>query len=397
VVAADGFNFDGINASIISTTPVLAVSSGNLAISARAGGHERSKSFEIWNAGGQTLTYTVQDNASWLSVTPASGTSTGERDTLTVQANPAGLTKGVYNGLVTVAANAGNAPLQINVTLTCNVNRLNPTDYDGDGRSDITAYRPADNSWRVLGSDVGLMPPSTWGLLPSDLPVAGDYDRDGTSDVSVYQDNGTWHLARSAAHYAGLRLGNSQDIPVPADYDGDGATDMAIFEPATRVWHMSRTTEGYFGLQFGKPGDLPVPADYDGDGRADIAVFSPSNQEWRLRYSSDPGTPRSRTWGLLPSDQPVPADYDGDGIDDVAVYQANGTWHLSRSAAGYAGLQLGAPGDIPVPADFDGDGAVDMAIFETKGVWHLSQTSEGYRGVVHGAAGDFPVRSTPWY
>jgi hypothetical protein len=102
-------------------------------------------------------------------------------------------------------------------------------------------------------------------------------------------------------------------------------------------------------------------------------------------------------WGLLSTDKPVPADYDGDGTDDLAVYQANGTWHLARSSAGYAGLQLGGPNDIPVPADYDGDGADDMAVFEPHGVWHLSQTTEGYRGVVLGQQGDIPVKVDPRY
>ncbi|MDB4285537.1 VCBS repeat-containing protein [bacterium] len=276
----------------------------------------------------------------------------------------------------------------------CNLGRAD-NDFDGDGRADIAVYDPNTNNWSILQSAYGGVKNYTWGSLPSDLPVAGDYDGDGFTDLASYQENGTWHLARSAAGYAGLQFGSPGVINVPADYDGDGATDMAIFEPWSGVWHISRTTLGYFGTLWGETGDIPVPADYDGDGIADIAVFRPSNQTWYLDCSS--AGAQTFVWGLLPTDKPVPGDYDGDGRDDIAVYQANGTWHLARTSAGYAGLQLGAPGDIPVPADYDGDGAIDMAIFQPNGVWHLSQTTEGYRGVVFGKEGDLPVKRAPDY
>ncbi|MGA0332512.1 MAG: matrixin family metalloprotease [Kiritimatiellia bacterium] len=266
-------------------------------------------------------------------------------------------------------------------------------DYDGDGRSDLAVYDPFQNQFWVLGSTVGVIS-IPWGLAESDLPVGGDYDGDGQNDPAVLQENGTWHLGRTQALYAGLRLGGPGVVPVPEDYDGDGSTDMAIYEPWTGTWHQSNTRTGYFGVGWGGQADIPVPGDYDGDGLADVGVYRPGNQTWYLLCSSD-GIKVSQ-WGLLPSDQPVPGDYDGDGKTDLAVFQANGTWHLARSKAGYAGVRLGEPGDIPVPADYDGDGAMDVAVYQSSGVWHISTTTEGYRGVRWGLPGDVPVRTVPW-
>ncbi len=395
VIAAAGFNFDQIDISLQTTNPVLSVAPSSLSISAKEGVAPPSQSFQVWNSGAGTLNYQIETNVSWLSVSPTSGSSGGERDTITVQADTSGMTTGTYNGVISVISDATNGTENIGVTLTIREGKLNPIDFDGDGRADIAVYRPSDNVWRILRSSDGTVQNYEWGLLASDLPVAGDYDGDGFADPAAYQQNGTWHLARSSAGYAGLQLGTPGVINVPADYDGDGATDMAIYEPWSGVWHLSQSTDGYYGIGWGGSGDIPVPADYDGDGIADIGVYRPSNQTWYLICSSD-GV-KVEEWGLLSTDKPVPADYDGDGTDDLAVYQANGTWHLARSSAGYAGLQLGGPNDIPVPADYDGDGADDMAIFEPHGVWHLSQTTDGYRGVVLGQTGDLPVKVDPRY
>ncbi|MDB4285567.1 carbohydrate-binding protein [bacterium] len=398
VSAGGGYNFDSLDIrmpSAQSTGPVLAYSSDTLSFSVKEGATFASKMLDIWNSGGGTLNYQVVDNDGWITSTPSNGTNTGETDSVSVQLDTSTFTEGTYYGSVTIQSDGTNGNQNVNVVVTVRPDVLNPLDFDGDGRADIAVYDPNTNNWSILQSASSTVWNYTWGLLPSDLPVAGDYDGDGLADPAAYQANGTWHLARSAAGYAGLQLGSPGVINVPADYDGDGATDMAIYEPWTGIWHLSQTTLGYFGILWGDIGDIPVPADYDGDGITDFAVFRPSNQTWYLDCSNV--GPQTFVWGLLPTDKPVPGDYDGDGIDDIAVYQANGTWHLARTSAGYAGLQLGAPGDIPVPADYDGDGAIDMAIFQPNGVWHLSQTTEGYRGIVFGKEGDRPVKSAPNY
>lgn len=62
---------------------------------------------EAWNAGGGTLSYTTSTNAAWLAVSPASGSSTGEHDTLTVSVDRSGLGEGDHEGEVYVTPSAG--------------------------------------------------------------------------------------------------------------------------------------------------------------------------------------------------------------------------------------------------------------------------------------------------
>jgi len=50
-------------------------------------------------------------------------------------------------------------------------------DFDGDGDTDVSVYRPSNGRWYIEG-----MGNFKWGLA-GDLPVPGDYDGDGTTDM----------------------------------------------------------------------------------------------------------------------------------------------------------------------------------------------------------------------
>jgi hypothetical protein len=79
------------------------------------------QTFTVQNTGGGTLNYSITDNVSWLCVSPTSGTSTGEVDTMTVTYATTGLGVGVHNGTITItAAGATNSPQTIAVTVTVN-------------------------------------------------------------------------------------------------------------------------------------------------------------------------------------------------------------------------------------------------------------------------------------
>jgi hypothetical protein len=98
-------------------TPIIGYSPASFSFSATYGGSNPSdQSLSISNTGGGTLSWSVNDDATWLSLSPTSGTDSG---TVTVSIDITGLTAGTYNATITITATgATNSPVNIPVTLT---------------------------------------------------------------------------------------------------------------------------------------------------------------------------------------------------------------------------------------------------------------------------------------
>ncbi len=269
-------------------------------------------------------------------------------------------------------------------------------DFDGDGKSDVTVFRPSNGTWYVRNVVTGLFDFYQWGLN-GDIPVQGDYDGDGKADIAVFRPSTSiWYIRNSSnGSSAFLQWGIAGDIPVPGDYDGDGKTDAAVFRPSTGIWYvrnLATNTASFY--QWGLNGDIPVPADYDGDGKTDVAVWRPSTGIWYIRNSSTGGQAFLQ-WGLT-GDIPVPGDYDGDGKADSAVFRpSTGIWYVRDLVTNTALFyQWGLSGDVPVSADFDGDGKTDIAVFRpSNSIWYVRPSSNpGAPGFYQwGVAGDIPV------
>ncbi|NLE59220.1 MAG: hypothetical protein GX616_12725 [Planctomycetes bacterium] len=105
----------------VTARPTITRSPATLTPSCSQGSNASSQTFTVQNTGGSTLSYSITDNQTWLSVTPTSGTSTGEVDTITVNYTTSGLAAGTYYATITISdANATNNPQTIAVTLTVN-------------------------------------------------------------------------------------------------------------------------------------------------------------------------------------------------------------------------------------------------------------------------------------
>ena len=254
------------------------------------------------------------------------------------------------------------------------------SDFDGDGKTDVSVFRPSDRVWYVQKSSDSSFTQTQFGL--SDDKVApADFDGDGKTDISVYRSSGgVWYRLNSNDNtFTAIQFGISEDIPTPADFDADGKADLAVFRPSTGTWWIQQSSNSAVSAQqFGFAEDKPTVGDYDGDGKADIAVYRPSNGVWYHLRSSDGGF-RAVQWGLS-SDKTVPADYDGDGKTDFAVFRSStGIWYVLRSSdSQFTAYNWGLSTDQPATGDFDGDGKADYAVFRgSNGVWYINQSSSG--------------------
>lgn len=283
---------------------------------------------------------------------------------------------------------AGGEPRRLTNTNTRNVDpSWQPVsdakaDFDGDGRSDISVFRPSDRTWYLNQSTNGFS--ATQFGLSTDKITPADYDGDGRTDISVYRE-GIWFWLKSSDQTVGIvQFGLHDDIPVSADYTGDGRSELAVYRNGF-WWSLNLVNDQASVVQFGTSTDKPVAADYDGDGRVDQAVYR--DGEWHLNRSS---LGYSVVNFGLATDKLVPADYDGDGRTDQAIYR-DGTWYLLRSTNGFTAFQFGLATDIPVPADYDGDGKTDIAIYRN-GTWYIVQSSTGTASYQqYGLSGDIPV------
>jgi len=266
-------------------------------------------------------------------------------------------------------------------------------DFDGDGKTDLSVFRPSEGNWYLQRSTAGFGA-INWGNS-TDLTVPGDYDGDNKADTAVYRaSEGRWYILQSSnGSVTTTNFGLNSDIPVAGDYDGDGKTDIAVFRPSTNVWYILNSGGGTTITTFGTAGDVPVRGDYDGDGKTDIAIFRSGT--WWISKSS--GGISVINFGLS-SDRLVPADYDGDNKDDVAVYRASeGRWYIQRSTNGAVDqTPFGISTDIPAPGDYDGDGRDDIAVYRN-GTWYLNQSTAGVSISNFGLASDIaiPARYIP--
>lgn len=140
------------------------------------------------------------------------------------------------------------------------------------------------------------------------------------------------------------------------------------------------------------PSSARTPFDYDGDGKSDVSVFRASSGDWYLSRS---------TAGFLglnfgsSVDRLAPADYDGDGKTDIAVYRpSTGIWYVTNSSDASVSYHVfGIEEDLPTPGDYDGDGKADISVFRpSTGTWYRTNSTDGsFTSAPFGQNGDRPT------
>ncbi len=137
-------------------------------------------------------------------------------------------------------------------------------DFDGDGKSDPTVYRPSTGTWYVFTST---------GTCP--VP----YSNTGFGGCS-------------------LQWGLPGDRPQLGDFNADGRVDTAVLRPNTFNWYIKYTLINANTLvQWGLPGDIESVGDANADGLADLIVYRPANRTYYVRlYNLATGTITTPTY-----------------------------------------------------------------------------------------------------
>jgi len=269
-------------------------------------------------------------------------------------------------------------------------------DIDGDGKSDLTIWRPSDGRWYILKSTSGYSASNpfivSWGTR-GDIPLMGYVDGDSKADLVIWRpSNGHWYILLSSIEYSLSSplihaWGTSGDIPLLGDIDGDGKADLVIWRPTNGIWYVLPSGSGYTAstaqlVAWGTKGDVPLIANFDALGVDDLIIWRPSNGHWYIL--SLPSTINIFAWGTK-GDTALVGQVDSQARKDLLIWRVgNGYWYMLRSASDYsvAGSHIvawGTTGDTPILGDMDVDSKADLVIWRSSnGRWYCYQSSGKY-------------------
>ncbi|HEY7744748.1 MAG TPA: multicopper oxidase domain-containing protein [Desulfuromonadales bacterium] len=215
---------------------------------------------------------------------------------------------------------------------------------------------------------------------PDDLPVSGDMNGDGISEIGAFRPGtGQWFFdLDQSGSWSGCgpdlcltQFGAATDLPITGDMDGDGISEIGVFRPGTGQWFFDLDHSGTWNgcgiadlclAQFGATGDLPVTGDWDGDGRDEVGTFRQG--QWFLDNGDgkwDPGVDTAIANFGVSTDIPVSGDVDSDGVTEIGTFRkATGQWFFDLDHSGsWNGCgpdkclaQFGAATDIPVTGNW---------------------------------------------
>jgi hypothetical protein len=183
-----------VTATVTSEAPPrVAVSALSLSFTTEVGINPPSQNFAIRNSGGGTPDFTVASTATWLTITPGTGRSTGQAVATTVSVNVTGLGTGTYDGTLRITAPGISGTAVVPVRLVVNAASPPPT-------GSITTVSAA--SLRAPGAPDSIV--SAFGSgLAGGVEVAGSAELPeslGDVTVTVTDSAGAERICKPPAH-----------------------------------------------------------------------------------------------------------------------------------------------------------------------------------------------------
>ncbi|WP_027344376.1 FG-GAP repeat domain-containing protein [Hamadaea tsunoensis] len=303
-----------------------------------------------------------------------------------------------------------------------------PTDFNGDGRSDIVAFNQGSAGDAYVATSTGSSFAGTsvkWNDyfgLGGETTLTGDFNGDGKDDAVTFTHGDSANGPAGADVYVALSTGGSfaggvkwhdwfspaAEIAAVGDVNGDGKDDVITFThdaivngTANADVYVALSTGSSFGAGqkwqdfFAPAGEYPAVADVNGDGKADIITFTQGPSTAADVYvalstgsSFGPGV-KWHDLFAVGNEVPRVGDVNGDGKADIVTFtcDANADVYVALSnGSSFVGTTVKwndyfcLPGEFPYLADVNGDGKADALTF-TKG-----STNDVYVGLSNGSS-----------
>jgi hypothetical protein len=300
-----------VTASFVANTVATEVQvlPDTLSVSCRAGTSPAAATFSVRNGLEGTLAYTLTESLSWLSVSPTSGSSSGEWDAIAVSFTAAALPPGTYEGDITVTG--GTSVKTVHVT-------LNVTRFLAERRFPAGCYKPGDSVDVSVTLDPGaggvVTSLAVYETLPAgwqfesvlSSPAPDLYPRPGSTETLQF----SWLDIPSFPHTLIYRV----TVPGGAAYDTYCFTGTTAYRTDG-----SEASVPIYGEACLEVGDCCVPhqADQDGDWHISLAPeLTRLIQFYNLRsYHCQGGTEDGYTPGAGSTTcTPHQADQNGDWV-----------------------------------------------------------------------------------
>jgi hypothetical protein len=259
---------------VANPNPVLIVSTNTLNFSGTAGGsNPTSQSLGISNGGNGTLSWSTSTDQSWLSVSPSSGTGSGNPS---VMVNINGLNAGSYTGHITVSA-TGATGSPATVTVSLNLSSPNPVLSVTPGSLTFNATagggNPATQPISISKAGNGTLSWSTktdqsWlSVTPSSGTGAGTPNVTA-SITGLTQGNYTGHVTVTATGASGSPA--TVTVYLNVNPVGSGPTYIYVSDPNNRRIQQFTAT-GAWSASFTQSVVYPVNVATDTSGNVYVA------------------------------------------------------------------------------------------------------------------------------